>query len=74
MKYQEYIRQHQVAAGYKENNNQCEPILMLSVENAEAACQLAERNLAQDLLSLSDTARMERLKKIINDGTKRKNF
>jgi hypothetical protein len=67
MTYQEYIRLHIIAADYKENRNRCEPILMLSIENAEGACRVAEYNLARKLLALSDSARIESLEKIIRN-------
>lgn len=67
MTYQEYIQRHIIAADYKEQNNQCEAVPMISKENAEKACELAVRNFAQDLLPLCESARKELLKKVIID-------
>ena len=62
-----------VAADYKENeNNKCESVLMVSVENAEKACKLAEYNLATELLELHESARIELLEKIAHNFEKRK--
>ncbi len=67
MTYQEYIQRHIIAADYKEQNNQCEAVPMISKENAEKACELAVCNFAQDLLPLCESARKELLKKVIID-------
>lgn len=67
MTYQEYIQRHIIAVDYKEQNNQCVAIRMLSIENAEKACELAVCNFAQDLLPLCESARKELLKKVIID-------
>ena len=49
--YKEFIESHKVAADYKENeNNKCESVQMVSVENAEKACRLALKELATKLL------------------------
>lgn len=65
---QEYIRQHMIAADYRENkSHQCEAVPMISKENAEKACELAVCNFAQDLLPLCESARKELLKKVIID-------
>ena len=51
MTYKEFIQSHTVAADYKENeNNKCEAVPMVSVENAEKACRLAQKELAEKLL------------------------
>ena len=50
MKYQEFIQAHKVAVDYKEKDNKCEAVPMVSVENAEKACKLAQKELATELL------------------------
>jgi len=55
MKYQDFIESHTVAADYKENeNNKCESVQMVSVENAEKACKMAQKELAEKLLEMND--------------------
>lgn len=73
MKYQEFIESHTVAADYRENKNgKCETVQMVSVENAEKACKLAEYNLATELLELHESARIEFLEKIVHNFERRK--
>ena len=50
MTYKEFIQSHTVAADYKEKDNKCEAVPMVSVENAEKACKLAQKELATELL------------------------
>ena len=54
MTYQEFIESHTVAADYKEKGNKCEAVPMVSVENAEKAAKLAQKELAGKLLEMSD--------------------
>ena len=55
MTYKEFIKLHMVAADYKENeNNKCESVPMVSVENAEKACQMAQKELATKLLKIEN--------------------
>ena len=53
--YKEFIESHTVAADYKENENKkCESVQMVSVENAEKACKMAQKELAEKLLEMND--------------------
>lgn len=54
MKYQDFIELHTVAADYKENENKSVTVKMVSVENAEKACRLAQKELAEKLLEMND--------------------
>lgn len=54
MKYQEFIESHMVAADYKEKDNKSVTVKMVSVENAEKACKLALKELAEKLLEMND--------------------
>ena len=65
---QVFIDQHKVAVDY--NNGVSVP--MLSISNAEKACSLAEYNLAQHLLKLHESARIEVLEKIVYNFENRK--
>ena len=48
--YQEFIQAHKVAVDYKEKDNKSVTVKMVSVENAEKACRLAQKELATKLL------------------------
>ena len=50
MTYQEFIHSHKVAVDYKEKDNKSVTVQMVSVENAEKACRLAQKELATKLL------------------------
>ena len=66
MTYQEYLKQHTVAADYKEDSDHhCETVPMVSNETAIQACVLAVYKLAQMLIGLSDSKRTELLERII---------
>lgn len=54
MTYQEFIKQHKVAVDYKEKDNKSVTVQMVSVENAEKACRLAQKELAEKLLEMND--------------------
>lgn len=54
MKYQEFIQAHKVAVDYKEKDNKSVTVKMVSVENAEKACRLAQKELAEKLLEMND--------------------
>lgn len=65
---QEFIKQHSVAVDY--NNGATTP--MLSISNAHKACELAEYELAKELLKLKESARIEFLEHIVRNFEKRK--
>jgi hypothetical protein len=48
--YKEFIQAHKVAVDYKEKDNKSVTVKMVSVENAEKACRLAQKELATKLL------------------------
>ena len=54
MKYQEFIESHTVAADNKESDNKSVTVPMVTVENAEKACRLAQKELAEKLLEMRD--------------------
>lgn len=54
MKYQDFIELHNVAVDYKEKDNKSVTVKMVSVENAEKACRLAQKELAEKLLEMND--------------------
>lgn len=54
MKYQEFIESHKVAADYKEKDNKCVTVPMVSVADAEKACKVAQKELAEKLLEMND--------------------
>ena len=57
----EFIQKHQVAVDY--NNGVSVP--MIAISNAKRACELAEYELAKELLKLHESARIEYLEKIV---------
>lgn len=64
MTLQEFINLHKVAVNYDNNGK---TICMLSVENAEKACEIAEFNLAKELLNLTESSRIKALKRIVEN-------
>ena len=52
--YKEFIESHTVAADYKEKYNKSVTVKMVSVENAEKACKMAQKKLAEKLLEMND--------------------
>jgi hypothetical protein len=68
MEPQEFIQNHTVAVDY--NNGTTTP--MLSISNAHKAVELAEYNLATELIKLHESARIEYLKKIVYNFENRK--
>ena len=50
MTYQEFIKQHAAAVDYYHNVT----VPFLSIENAEKACRLAQKELAEKLLEMND--------------------
>ena len=61
MKPEQFIKEHKVAVDY--NNGTTTP--MIAISNAHKACELAEYELAKELLKLHESARVEVLEKII---------
>lgn len=61
---EEYIKQHTIAVDYKGK----ETVPMLHIENVYEACELAERNLAKELLDLHESARVELLERLTNQN------
>lgn len=68
MKPKEFIAEHKVAVDY--NNGTTTP--MLSISNAHKAVELAEYNLATELIKLHESARVEYLEKIVYNFENRK--
>lgn len=72
----QFIKEHKVAVDLvpylDSNGKRNKPVCMLSISNAEQACSLAEYNLAQYLLTLHESARVEVLEKIIYNFENRK--
>lgn len=66
---QQFIKEHKVAVDLvpylDSNGKRNKPVCMLSISNAEKACSLAEYNLAQHLLTLHESARIEALERIV---------
>lgn len=58
---QQFINEHKAAVDYHNGKTAC----MVSIKNAEKACKLAEYNLAQHLLKLHESARIECLERIV---------
>ena len=56
-----FIAKHKVAVDY--NNGTTTP--MIAISNAHKACELAEYELAKELLKLHESARVEYLERII---------
>ena len=54
MTYQDYLRQHIVAADYTKDGK---TVRMVPIEAAERACELARYNLADELISSAESAR-----------------
>ena len=63
-----FITEHTVAVDY--NNGSTTP--MIAISNAYKACELAEYNLAKELLKLHESARVEVLEHIIMNFENRK--
>lgn len=61
MTYKEFIKQHATAVDYYHNVT----VPFLSISNAHKACELAEYELAKELLKLHESARIEVLEKIV---------
>ncbi len=54
MTYKEFIQAHTVAADNKESDNKSVTVSMVTVENAEKACKMAVKELAEKLLEMRD--------------------
>ena len=68
MSWKEFLGLHTVAADYKEGaDGHIETMPMVSVENAEKACSMAEKELAKSLLALHGAARSELLERIVSE-------
>lgn len=71
----EFINLHKVAVDLvpylDSNGKRNKPVCMLSISNAEKAVALAEYNLAKDLLTLHESARIEALEHIVHNFEKR---
>ena len=68
MKWKEFLELHTVAADYKEGaDGHVETMPMVSVENVEKACSMAEKELARELLALHGAARSDLLERIVSE-------
>lgn len=59
----EFIAQHIIAVDY----NNGVSVSMVSVNNAHKAVELAEYNLAKELLNLTESSRIEALERIVKN-------
>lgn len=69
MKPEQFIKEHKIAVDLvpylDSNGKRNKPVCMLSLSNAHKACELAEYELAKELLKLHESARVEVLEKIV---------